>query len=140
MQDDRQEADPSDPDVAIVLDAYEAFARGDIDASVTYLHPQVEWEEPVEFPNGGRRQGPDAVAAYLRGARAMWASLRSEPTVYRHRGNLVVLHHASGWLIDGTEHEVTVADVYTFSDGVVVRMHAYANPDDAFRSSLNEER
>ncbi len=96
MDGDRVEAERSDPDVALVIRSYEAFARGDIGAAVAPLHPQVEWVEPDEFPNGGRRQGPEAVAEYLHASRAMWAKLRSEPTVYRHGDDLVVFHHVSG--------------------------------------------
>ena len=117
-----------DPDVAMVLDAYAAYARGDIEAAVAGLHPEVEWIEPDEFPNGGRRQGPPAVAEYLRRAREMWAELVSEPSAIRRGGDIVIIHHVSGRLADGTEHEATVADVFTVRNGQVVRMRAYADP------------
>jgi ketosteroid isomerase-like protein len=37
--------------------AYGAFNRGDIDAAVRLLDPQVEWTEPAEFPGGGSYPG-----------------------------------------------------------------------------------
>jgi len=120
-----------DPDVALVLDAYAAYARGDIEAAVAGLHPEVEWIEPDEFPNGGRRQGPAAVAEYLRSAREMWAELVSEPSAVRRGGDIVIIHHVSGRLVDGTDHEATVADVFTVRDGQAVRMRAYADPAEA---------
>ncbi len=120
-----------DPDVAMVLDAYAAYARGDIEAAVAGLHPEVEWIEPDEFPNGGRRQGPAAVAEYLRSAREMWAELVSESSAVRRGGDIVIIHHVSGRLVDGTEHEATVADVFTVRDGQAVRMRAYADPSEA---------
>ncbi|MDX6396168.1 MAG: uncharacterized protein QOJ73_7231 [Streptosporangiaceae bacterium] len=120
-----------DPDVAMVLDAYAAYARGDIEAAVAGLHPEVEWIEPDEFPNGGRRQGPAAVAEYLRSAREMWAELVSERSAVRRCGDIVIIHHVSGRLVDGTEHEATVADVFTVRDGQAVRMRAYADPAEA---------
>jgi ketosteroid isomerase-like protein len=120
-----------DPDVAMVLDAYAAYARGDIEAAVAGLHPEVEWIEPDEFPNGGRRQGPAAVAEYLRSAREMWAELVSERSAVRRGGDIVIIHHVSGRLVDGTEHEATVADVFTVRDGQAVRMRAYADPAEA---------
>lgn len=121
---------PEDPDrdVAIVLAAYEAFARGDIEAAVQRLHPGVEWIEPDEFPNGGRHVGPDAVADYLRSSRAAWGDVVSERTAHRRGGNVVVVHHASGRLLDGSDIDATVADVFTLRDGVVVKMQAYADP------------
>ena len=117
--------------MAMVLDAYAAYARGDIEAAVAGLHPEVEWIEPDEFPNGGRRQGPAAVAEYLRSAREMWAELVSEPSAVRRGGDIVIIHHVSGRLVDGTDHEATVADVFTVRDGQAVRMRAYADPAEA---------
>jgi ketosteroid isomerase-like protein len=118
-----------DPDLALVLDAYAAFARGDIDGAVAGLHPDVEWIEPDEFPGGGRRHGPAAVADYLRASRSSWAELTSEPTAHRRGEDIVVVHHVRGRRVDGTPAEATVADVYTVRNGQVVRMHAYADPD-----------
>jgi ketosteroid isomerase-like protein len=120
-----------DPDVALVLDAYAAFARGDIDAAVARLHPDVEWIEPDEFPGGGRRQGPAAVAEYLRASRSSWAELTSEPVARRRGEDIVVVHRVRGRRADGRPAEATVADVYTVRDGQVVRMHGYADPDQA---------
>jgi ketosteroid isomerase-like protein len=117
-----------DADIALVLGAYEAYARGDIEAAVAPLHPEVEWVEPDEFPGGGRRVGPAAVAEYLRAARATWAELASERTAYRRGPDIVVLHHVTGLLTDGTAQDATVADVFTVENGRVVRMRAYADP------------
>lgn len=120
-----------DPEMALVLAAYAAYAHGDIDRAVIGLHPQVEWIEPDEFPGGGRRVGPAAVADYLRGARSRWTELESEPVAQRRGDDIVVIHHVHGRLADGTRHEATVADVFTFSGGQVVRMKAYADPAQA---------
>ena len=123
-----------DADVALLLRSYAAFARGDIDEAVAPLHPDVEWVEPDEFPNGGRRTGPAAVADYLSQSRAMWAELVSEATPYRRGRDIVIVHHLSGRLTDGSPRDVTVADVFTVQDGRVVRMQAYANPSEALGS------
>jgi ketosteroid isomerase-like protein len=121
----------SDSDVELVLRAYHAFARGDIERAVADLHPDVEWIEPDEFPNGGRRRGPDAVAEYLRESRASWSEMVSEPTAHRRGDKIVVVHHVSGRLVDGTPGDVTVADVFTVENGQVVKMTAYADPTEA---------
>jgi ketosteroid isomerase-like protein len=117
--------------MALVLRAYHAFARGDIDEAVADLHPDVEWIEPEELPNGGRKQGRQAVADYLRAFRAMWADLKSEPVAHRRGDRIVVIHHVSGHLLDGSASDLTVADVFTIEGGRVVRMQAYANPAEA---------
>lgn len=126
----------SDPDVAMILGSYAAFARNDIAAAIAPLHADVEWIEPDEFPNGGRRTGPAAVADYLRNSRALWADLVSEATPHRRGADIVIVHHLSGRLVDGSAHDVTVADVFTVRAGEVVRMQAYADPSQALGSSV----
>ena len=120
-----------DPEIAVVLTAYAAFARGDIDQAIAGLHPHVEWIEPEQFPYGGRRVGPTAVADYLRNSRSLWAELVSEPTATRRGNDIVVVHHVHGRLADGTFRDVTVADVFTFNNGLIVRMQAYGDPAQA---------
>jgi len=124
----------ADPDVELIRAAYAAYARGDIGQVVARLHPRVEWIEPEEFPGGGRRTGPAAVAEYLAASRAGWAELHSSATVYRQGDTIVARHHVHGRLASGAAHEATVADVFTIRDGLVVRMQAYADPADADRA------
>ncbi|MFJ4188766.1 nuclear transport factor 2 family protein [Kitasatospora sp. NPDC089509] len=121
-------ADPTDPDVALVLAAYTAYARGDIDAAVADLDPDVDWVEPEEFPNGGAHHGRDAVHKYLSAAYAMWSELVSERTAYRRGEEIVIVHHMRGVQTDGVPLELTAADVFTVREGRVVRMHAHADP------------
>jgi ketosteroid isomerase-like protein len=118
----------TDADVALILAAYAAYGQGDIDGAVRDLHPDVEWIEPDEFPNGGAHHGPAAVAAYLRASHASWRTFVSEPTAHRRADRIVVVHHVHGILADGTPQEATVADVFTVENGHVTRMVAYADP------------
>jgi ketosteroid isomerase-like protein len=120
-----------DSDVTLVLRCYEAFARGDIAEAVASMHPDVEWIEPDEFPNGGRRHGPAAVADYLNASYATWAELRSEATAHRRGERIVIVHHVSGRTLDGIERDATVADVFTVANGQIVQMTAYADPAEA---------
>jgi ketosteroid isomerase-like protein len=121
----------TDPDIALILAAYAAYARGEIDQAVTALHPKVEWIEPVELPGGGRYVGPAAVAEYLRNSRANWSELVSEPKALRRDGRIIVTHHVHGRLADGAPGNATVADVFTVRDGQIVHMQAYTDPDQA---------
>lgn len=130
-------ASRTDPDVALVLGSYEAYAVGEIDRAVEPLHPDVEWIEPDEFPNGGRRQGPAAVAQYLSASRAMWDELVSETTPYRRGDKIVIVHHVQGRTVDGVIREATVADVFTVADGQVIRMQAYADPNLALATDFS---
>lgn len=120
----------SDSDIELVLAGYAAYERGDIDAAVAGLAPDVVWVEPEQFPLGGRRDGRAAVAEYLRASRAGWRALASTPAAERRGDRIVVVHHVRGTRADGTAHEATVADVYTVRDGQVVEMRAYPDPRD----------
>jgi ketosteroid isomerase-like protein len=121
-----------EPDVQLVLAAYAAFGRGDIDAAVAGLHPDVDWIEPEEFPNGGAHRGPAAVAGYLQASYEGWRELHSEVTAHRRGERILIVHRVSGVLGDGTPHDATVADVFTVRDGLVVHMIAYGDPAEAF--------
>lgn len=123
-------AEPTDEDIQLVLDAYEAWEKGDIEGAVAGLHPAVEWIEPEEFPGGGRRVGPAEVAEYLDASRKQWAELQSRRTVHRRGGDVVVVHEVTGRLVDGSPHEAGAVDVFTVRQGKVVRMVAYADPAD----------
>lgn len=124
-----------DPEIDVVLAAYEAFARGDIAAATADLDPEVEWIEPIGFPGGGRRVGPRAVAEYLEASRARWKHLASERTAQRVGPEIVVVHRLHGILLDGAPREAEVADVYRFREGRIGRMRAYEAPEEAFAAA-----
>lgn len=122
-------------DTDLVLGCYEAYARGDIDAAVAPLHPDVEWIEPEEFTDGGPHHGREAVRAYLQRSRARWTELLVAPRAQEVNGRVVVVVRHRGRLINGAARDVTVADVFTVRDGQVVHMKAYADPERALRAT-----
>ena len=125
----------ADPEIEVVLAAYAAFARGDAAAAVADMDPEVEWIEPISFPNGGRRVGPAAVAEYLEASRTGRKHPTSEPTAHRVGPEVVVVHRLHGILLDGTPHQAEVADVFRFREGRIGRMRAYEAPEEAFAAA-----
>jgi ketosteroid isomerase-like protein len=125
------------PDQQIIKNAYDAFARGDIDAAVADLHPDVEWIEPASFPMGGPYHGRAAVHAYLSASRASWRDLNTDVTLHIVNGKILAVHHLVGVLLDGTPNEATVADVFTVRNGSVVHMQAYATTEEAFATEAS---
>jgi ketosteroid isomerase-like protein len=121
--------------ILALREAYAAFNRGDMDAAVASLDPQIEWIEPAEFPGGGTYHGRDAAKAYLTQSRAAWAEVISEPERFITAGDhVVVFVHARVLPKGGKEwQEVRVADVYTIRDGKLVGMHAFADRQEALR-------
>ncbi len=114
-------------------EAYAAFNRNDIPATVRALDPQIEWTEPAEFPGGGTYHGREGVKAYLSQSRAAWAEIDSEPERFIVAGDkIIVFVHVRARPKDGAEwHEARIADVYTFRDGKAIQMRAFADRQQA---------
>ena len=115
--------------------AYAAFNRGDIDAAVESLDPEIEWSEPTEFPGGGAYHGREAVKQYLAQSRAAWAEASSEPEQFIIAGDRVVVFvHARVRAKDGNAwQDVLLADVYRFRNGKAVEMRAFADRKEALK-------
>lgn len=115
--------------ISLLRDAYAAFNRNDIPAAVQSLAPNIQWQEPEEFPGGGLYHGRSEVARYLTNSRAPWAEGASEPVRFIVHGDRIVVDvHARFRLRDSTVWtEVNLADVYTFHNGTPVAMRAFAH-------------
>jgi hypothetical protein len=70
--------------IATLRDAYSAFNRGDMDAAVQGLDPQIEWTEPAEFPGGRTYHGRNGVKQYL---------TQSRGRLGRHKQRAGALHY-----------------------------------------------
>jgi ketosteroid isomerase-like protein len=122
-------------EIAELRAAYAAFNRGDIDAAVKVLDPNVEWSEPKEFPGGGTYHGIDGAKRYLAQSRAGADEVISEPEQFIFTGDrIVVFVHArvrpkgsNAW------QDIRLADVYTFRNGKAVQMRAFSNREEALR-------
>jgi uncharacterized protein len=115
--------------------AYAAFNRGDIDAAVAPLDPQIEWTEPAEFPGGGTYNGREGVKQYLTQSRVGAAEVISEPEQFIVAGDRIVVFVYARVLPKGGGDwkAIHLADVYTIRDGKIVAMRAFANREDALR-------
>jgi uncharacterized protein len=125
----------TEKDITELRAAYAAFNRGDIDAAVQSFDPDVEWIEPTEFPGGGAYHGVDGAKRYLTQSRAGAAEVISEPERFIPSGDRIVVFVYARVLPkgSGTWQEIRLADVYTFRDGRVTQMHAFADRQDALR-------
>ena len=119
--------------ISILRAAYAAFNRGDIDAAVQSLDPDIDWTEPTEFPGGGSYHGRDGAKKYLTNSRASVAEVISEPGQFIPAGDrIVVFVYARVRPKDSaTWQEVRLADVYLFRDLTPIQMHAFANRQQA---------
>jgi ketosteroid isomerase-like protein len=121
------------PSLAAEMEAlrevYAALNRNDIAAIVNIFDPQIEWNEPAEYPLGGKYHGHAAVAAHLSQARGTWAEGSCEPERFIVAGNkIVVFVHVRARLSHETEwREGRLADVYKFRSGKATQMHSFAD-------------
>ena len=99
------------------------------------MDPKIEWTEPVEFPGGGTYHGQAGVTAYLTQSRESAAEVHSEPEKFVCAGDRIVVfvharfrpHNSDVW------QDVRLADVFTFRNGKVVHMRAFADRQEALR-------
>lgn len=115
--------------------AYAAFNRGDMDAAVESLDPQIEWSEPPEFPGGGTYHGRDEVKHYLAQSRAACAEISSEPEQFIPAGDRIVVFVHARLRANGSNEwqDVRLADVYTVRNGKAIQMQAFADRREALR-------
>ena len=121
--------------VAELRAAYDAFNRGDVDAAVAPLDPQVEWSEPAEFPGGGTYHGRDGAKQYLIQSRAASAEVLSEPEQFIPAGDRIVVFVLARVRPANSNYwqEVQLADVYTFRNGKAIQMRAFSDRQEALR-------
>jgi ketosteroid isomerase-like protein len=121
--------------IAILRAAYAAFNRGDIDAAVQSLDPNIDWTEPTEFPGGGSYHGREGAKQYLANSRASVAEVISEPEQFIPTGDRIVVYVYARVLPkkSTTWEEVRLADVYLFRDLTPIQMRAFADRQQALQ-------
>ncbi|MFY9976740.1 MAG: nuclear transport factor 2 family protein [Candidatus Sulfotelmatobacter sp.] len=121
--------------ITLLRSAYAAFNQGDIDAAVSAFDPNIDWVEPSEFPGGGAYEGREGAKQYLTQSRARCEQVISEPVKFIPAGARIVVFVHARVLPKGSNQwqEIDLADVYTFSGGKPVSMHAFARREDALK-------
>jgi ketosteroid isomerase-like protein len=115
----------------IVRGAYEAFSRGEFDAVVNLLHPDVEWVPPSDSLDPRPLRGRDAVREWL--VPNIFEEQAAEPVEVIEEGDrvLVVAHVRARAGGSGIEIDQTVYHLFTIEDGLAVRFSAYVDRKDA---------
>ena len=113
----------------LVRGMYEAFGRGDIDAVVASMDPQIEWIEPYPVGhNPGTHIGPDAVVqdVFMPAVRE-WDGFSAEAEEFLDAGDRVVVTGVitGRHKVTGRELNAPVCWVWTIRAGKVVRNYNY---------------
>lgn len=122
--------------IEMVCSGYEAFNRGDVEASLTILHPEIVWHTYiVPGPGGGTYYGHDGVRELWSDAQRIFGGFRNIPEQLFEEGNRVVAFVRVEGV--GTKSGVAVtariAHVHTFRDGKVCRVESFEDRDEALR-------
>jgi uncharacterized protein len=117
--------------VATLKKAYEAFARGDIEAVARTLDPDVLWEGVGELvPAGARHRGVDEVVHDVFDTiRDAYEDFQAEPEEFIDAGERVVALGTVTVRPEGAERIVRTpfVQVVDFSDGRMARVRSFTD-------------
>jgi len=122
--------------VEAVRRGYEAFNRGDIEASLTTLHPEIEWHTYiVPGPGGGTYHGHDGVRELWSDARRIFGEFRNVPEDLFEAGEHVVafVRVEGVGTKSGIAVQARIAHVHTFREGKIRRVESFEDRDEALR-------
>ena len=113
----------------LVRRSYAAWNEADLDAMLAILHPDFEYVTSGLFPGlAPVYRGRDGYTDYWLEFRSTWESLRIEMDELREVGEQVVtLFTFEGRGRAGLEARRPFGHVWTFRDGLVVRLEAYGD-------------
>jgi ketosteroid isomerase-like protein len=124
--------------VEAVRRGYEAFNRGDVEASLAVLHPEIEWHTYiVPGPGGGTYHGYDGVRELWSDARRIFGEFRNVPEDLFDAGDRVVAFVRVEGIgsQSGVPVHARIAHLYTFRDGKVIRVESFEDRDEALRAA-----
>jgi uncharacterized protein len=112
----------------IVQGAYQAFGRGDIEAVLAILDPDVEWieDEVPGLPYAGTNRGAQAVAENVFAELAStYERFELVPEDWIDGGDTVVMLGQVSVSKEGREETMRVAQIWTLRDGKAVRFESF---------------
>ena len=122
----------------IVTRGYEAFNAGDIEASLAFLDPQIEWHTYiVPGPGGGTYHGHDGVRELWSDAYRVFGGFKNIPERLFDAGDRVVafIRIEGVGTKSGVAVEARIAHVHTFSEGKVIRVESFEDRNEALRAA-----
>lgn len=123
-----------EPNVAIVEQLFDAFARRDADAMAELVAPDSMFEPAsTELADRGPYAGRDGIRRYVADLTRTWAEFRVTIHEYRSMGDHVL---ALGRVYARSASPAFIADneiafVWRVRDGLVVHGRTYTDPHDA---------
>jgi ketosteroid isomerase-like protein len=128
--------------VAFVREGLEAFERGDLEAVLAMLDPEIEVYAPPEVGNPGTYHGPEGFVEWTVGWFEAWEDFTNEPQriepVGRRHVVVEVLQRARG-RGSGLPLERHAAFMWEGRDGRAVAVHLYPTIEEAIEVARRRE-
>ena len=125
-------------DVELLRSAWDAFTRGDVDAAVAALDPEVRWYGAGEPDGEGACQNREEATAFIRRARA--EGLTAELLDVREAGDRLVAvihtHAPPDWQHGPEPH----GELVTVRDGKIAEMIVFPTVEDALTAAGRRPR
>jgi ketosteroid isomerase-like protein len=120
-----------------------AFNRGDVDDAVQYAHPEVELYPGLSGPDTGTQyRGRDELRQFLETISDVWETQTIDPAeiIEIADDRVLVVERWLRRVRQGIEFDIELAGVYTFRDGLVVRIDGFHNKAEAVKAvGLSEQ-
>jgi ketosteroid isomerase-like protein len=130
--------------VELVRKAIQEFNRGDLEAALKRMHPDIEWQTLDAFPDAGRYRGREEVREFWQTWRDTFRGfqLHLEGCVPVGEHHVLATFRVSG---EGAESGVGVASPAVFQlgeirDGQVLRVEMFSTESDALEAAGLPER
>jgi ketosteroid isomerase-like protein len=126
----------SQKNVDIVRDGYDAFNRGDIEASLDHLDPSIEWWPAADEPIIEPYRGHDGYRRLIAEVRDVSPDIQVEIEELFVVGDQVVacLHFRGRGRESGVPVEIRETQVARLHDGKIIEVHEYRERDEALEA------
>ena len=123
----------SQANVEIIRRMYDAFARGDVEASLSCLDPEIEFSQPADEPGGGTYHGHEGVVRAFAAWTGAWDDYRVEVEELTGHGDSVLARtrHCGRGKGSGAEVEQQIFQLWVLRDERVVRATMFYDESEA---------
>jgi ketosteroid isomerase-like protein len=117
--------------------AYEGFGRGDIEAVLSVMDPDIEWDATDALAHTGMYHGHEGVTEYIGSLAGVWEDFHLNPEQFTESGDaahVMVLGNVKGRLAGNSQDiEARFAHVLQLEDGKVTRLKVCLDREAALR-------
>ena len=124
--------------VALAREGMAAYQRGDMEAVLAWLAPDVEIFSQEDLPNPGRFRGRDGYLSWVVNWLDAWETFEVEPEDFVPVGEHHVVIPARQRVVgkgSGVEVRMTVCYMLEIHAGVTTRLHFYGDREQAMEAA-----